>query len=133
MRLGLRRRRPITGDRKPCGGRPNEVEGDITREIGTEIEADRADWGGGAAGDRCMEWEDPRLEADLGAAGTDRGCGCSGSDSDDSDEESGSPCRTGCDAFRDRGTTPMGETLHSIKCEGRVSILVGRGPASNTT
>jgi len=136
MRLGLRRRRPIIGDRKPCGGRPNEVEGEVTREVGTEIEADRAVWGGGATGDRWMEWEDPRLEADLGAGGTNRRCGCSGSDSDDSDEESGSSRRIvplEDDAFRGGGTMPMGGTLHSIKCEGRVSILVGRGPASNTT
>jgi hypothetical protein len=140
MRLGLRRRRPIIGDRKPCGGRPRpyEVEGDdVTREIG----ADKVDWDwdwdwGGATGDRCVEWEDPRLEADLGAASTDRRCGRSGSDSDDSDEESGSSCRIvplDCDAFRGERTTPMGGTPHSIMCEGRVSILVGRGLASNTT
>lgn len=136
MRLGLRRRRPIIGDRKPCGGRANEVEGEVTREVGTEVEAGRAAGGGGATGDRWVEWEDPRLEADLGAAGTNRRWGCSGSDSDDSEEESGSLRRIvplEDDAFRGGGAMPMGGILHSIKCEGRVSIFVGRGPASNTT
>ena len=55
MTLGLRRRRPITGDRKPWGGRPNEVEGEGAWGIGAEIEADRADWGGRAPGDRCVD------------------------------------------------------------------------------
>ena len=112
------------------------MEGEATLGFGTEIEADRVDWGGGATGDRCVEWEEPRLEADLGAAGTNRRCGISGSDSDDSDEESGSLCGIVPleeDAFRGGGAMPMGGTLHSIRCEGRVSIFVGRGPASNTT
>jgi len=133
MRPDLRRRRPIIGDRNPRGGRPNEVEGEVTREVGTEVEADRADGGGGTAGDRCDSDEDPRLEIGLGA-GTSRRCDCSGSDSD---EELDSSCRAApldCDAMRGGGgETPMGETVHSIKCEGRVSILVGLGPASDTT
>ena len=82
-----------------------------------------------------MEWEEPILEADLGAAGTNRRCGSSGSDSDDdSDEESGSLCGiVPLEEFPGGGAMPMGGTLHSIRCEGRVSIFVGRGPASNTT
>ena len=109
------------------------MEGEVTSEVGTEVEADRADGGGGTTGDRCAECENPRLEIGLGAAGTDRRCGCSGSDSE---EESVSSCRTvplDCDAIRGGEGTPIGGMTHSIKCEGRVSNLVGRGPASGTT
>ena len=122
IRLDLRRRRPIIGDRNPRGGRPNEVEGEVPSKVGADVKADREDGRGGTTGDRCAGRE---LEIGLGAVGMNRCRGCSGSDSD---EESVSSCGTvplDCDVTR-RGM------VHSIKCEGRVSILVGRGLASNT-
>ena len=130
IRLDLRRRRPIIGGRNPRGGRPNEVEGEVPSD---DVEADREDGGRGTTGDRCAGREDPRLEIGLGAVGTDCRCGCSGSDSD---EESVSSCGTvplDCDATRGEAGMPIRGMVHSIKCEGRVSILVGRGLASNTT
>lgn len=108
------------------------MAGEVTREGGTEVEANG---GGGTTGDRCVECEDPRLEIDLGAAGTgtDSRCGCSGSESD---EESVSSCCTvplDREAIRGGEGRPIGGTVHSIKCEGRVSNIMGRGPASGTT
>ena len=131
-RLDLRRRRLIIGDRNPRGRRPNEVEGEVTREVGTDVEADRAaDGGGRTAGDLCLECKDPRLGS--GTVDTNRRCDCSVSDSDEELVSSCCVAPLDCDAFMCVRETPMGGTAHSTKCEGRVSILVGRGPASNTT